>query len=78
MRQIILTLTRRFKKFIKSGTNEMNAPLRDEQLLTIVNTVVEQHGCRLANIDFENHILNIEGSEEAQARCAQALEEVLG
>jgi hypothetical protein len=56
----------------------MNAPLRDEQLLTIVNTVVEQHGCRLANIDFENHILNIEGSEEAQARCAQALEEVLG
>ena len=56
----------------------MNAPLRDEQLLTIVNSVVEQHGCRLVDVDFENHILNIEGSEEAQARCALALENVLG
>lgn len=55
----------------------MNA-LRDDQLLTIVKNVVEQNGCRLANIDFENHILNIEGSEESQARCALALEEVLG
>lgn len=55
----------------------MNAPLRDDQLLTIVNAVAEEHGCRLADIDFENHILNIEGSEEAKTRCALALEKVL-
>lgn len=36
------------------------------------------NGCRLVEIDFEKHILNIEGSDENQARCAQALEEVLG
>jgi hypothetical protein len=56
----------------------MNAPLKDEQLLTIVKNVVEQNRCRLIEIDFDNHILNIEGSEEAQARCALALEDVLG
>jgi ribosome maturation factor RimP len=56
----------------------MNAPLKDEQILTIVKNVVEQHGCRLVDIDFEKHILNIEGSEEDQARCAVALENVLG
>lgn len=56
----------------------MNDALRDDQLITIVKNVVEQHGCRLVEIDFENHILNIEGSEEDQARCARALEEVLG
>ena len=56
----------------------MTAPLKDEQLLTIVKNVVEQHGCRLVVIDFDNHILNIEGSDEAQARCALALEDVLG
>jgi len=55
----------------------MNA-LRDDQLLTIVKNVVEQHGCRLVDIDFDKHTLNIEGSDEDQARCALALEEVLG
>jgi hypothetical protein len=64
--------------FTQEGAHPMNAPLKDEQLLTIVKNVVEQNGCRLVDIDFDNHILNIEGSEEAQARCALALEDVLG
>ncbi len=52
--------------------------LRDDQLLTIVKNVVEQHGCHLVDIDFDTHILNIEGPEEAQAQCAVALEQVFG
>jgi hypothetical protein len=68
----------RYPKFYQRGPDFMNAPLRDDQILTIVKNVVEQNGCRLVDIDFDNHILNIEGSEEAQARCAQALEAVLG
>lgn len=52
--------------------------LRDDQLLTIVKNVVEQNGCRLVEIDFDKHILNIEGPEEAQSRCAIALEQVFG
>ncbi len=52
--------------------------LRDDQLLTIVKNVVEQHGCRLVDIDFDQHLLNIEGPDKAQAQCAIALEQVLG
>jgi len=54
------------------------ANLKGEQLLTIVTQIVEQHGCRIVEIDMERHILNIEGPEENQLNCAQALEEVLG
>lgn len=52
--------------------------LKDDQLLTIVSNVVAQHGCRLVEIDFENHRVDIEGPEDAKARCAMALQEVLG
>jgi hypothetical protein len=52
--------------------------LREDQLLTIVQNVVEQHGCRLVNIDFDGRRIDIEGSEEAKARCALALQDVLG
>jgi ribosome maturation factor RimP len=52
--------------------------LREDQLLIIVKNVVEQHGCKLVDIDFETHTLNIEGPEDAQAECALALEKVLG
>lgn len=33
--------------------------LKDDQLLTIVKNIVEQNGCRLVDIDFENHILSL-------------------
>lgn len=50
----------------------------DAQMITIVKNVIEQHGCKLIEIDFENHVLNIEGSDDAQAACALALDDVLG
>jgi ribosome maturation factor RimP len=52
--------------------------LKEDQLLTIVKNVAEQHGCRLVDIDFDKHIVNIEGPDDAQAQCAVALEQVLG
>lgn len=52
--------------------------LREDQLLTIVQNVVEQHGCQLVEIDFENQRVDIEGPEDAKARCAIALQDVLG
>lgn len=52
--------------------------LTDDQVITIVKNVVEQHGCMLVEIDIENHVLNIEGPDDAQARCAIALQDVLG
>ncbi len=56
----------------------MNAPLREDQLITIVKNVVEQNGCRLIEIDFETHTLHIDGPEENQVACAVALQDVLG
>jgi hypothetical protein len=52
--------------------------LDDAQLLTVVQNLVEKHGCKLANIDFENASINIEGPDDAKANCARALIEVLG
>jgi len=56
----------------------MMTKLADEQLITLVKNVVEQHGCRLVEIDLDNHVLNIDGPKDAQAACAIALEDVLG
>jgi len=52
--------------------------LTEAQLLTIVKNIVDQHGCRIADIDLENHILDIDGPPEARAECALALQAVLG
>lgn len=55
----------------------MNSELNEAQMLTIVKNTVEQHGCQLVQIDFENKILHLEGSERAKVKCAQALAKVL-
>ncbi len=55
----------------------MTAELSEAQLLTIVKNTVEQYGCQLVEIDLENKILHLEGSETAKVECAQALAKVL-
>lgn len=45
--------------------------------LDIIVKTVAQYGCKLVDIDLENHILNIEGPEAAQTECALALEKLL-
>lgn len=48
-----------------------------DKLLTIITHTVEKHGCRIVDIDLENHLINIEGPEQAQEQCAIALGEIL-
>ncbi len=55
----------------------MTSKLKDVHLLTIVKNVVEQHGCQLVDIDLDNKILHLEGSEADKVKCAQALAKVL-
>ncbi|MBT8366762.1 MAG: hypothetical protein KJP23_18885 [Deltaproteobacteria bacterium] len=55
----------------------MTSELNEAQRLTIVKNTVEQHGCQLVEIDLENKILHLEGSETAKVKCAQALAKVL-
>lgn len=47
------------------------------QLLTIIVNTVEKHGCKLADVDLENHIINLEGPEKNKEACAKALAEIL-
>lgn len=47
------------------------------QLLTIIVNTVEKHGCKLAGVDLENHIINLEGPEKNKEACAKALAEIL-
>lgn len=46
-------------------------------LTTVVINAVEKHGCRLKNIDLENHVLELEGPEDKKAACAMALAKIL-
>lgn len=52
--------------------------LSEAQLLTVVQNVVEKHGCKLVDVDWENRIINLEGPEDAKAGCARAIADILG
>lgn len=54
----------------------MNESTNTPSLDIIVKTV-EQYGCKLVDIDLDNHILNIEGPQAAQTKCALALDKLL-
>jgi hypothetical protein len=50
---------------------------KNSQLLTIIANTVEKHGCKLAEVDLDNHIINLEGPEKNKEACAKALAEIL-
>jgi hypothetical protein len=52
--------------------------LNDAQLLTVVQNVVEKHGCKIVDFDVDKKIINLEGPEGAKTDCARALVEILG
>lgn len=52
--------------------------LTNTQFLTFVLEVVEKNGCSLADIDFDNKVIHLEGPEEAKIECALALQDILG
>jgi hypothetical protein len=57
---------------------KMMAEMDSTQIVMLVKKIVEEHGCKLVDIDLEKHILNIEGPKDAQVKCAIALEDALG
>jgi hypothetical protein len=50
----------------------------DTTFLNLLKATVEQHGCTIASIDLENHVVNLDGPEEAMVRCARAIAELSG
>ena len=45
----------------------------DTVFLNMIKTTVEKHGCTIVDVDFENHVLNLDGPDEAVADCARAI-----
>jgi hypothetical protein len=49
----------------------------DTMFLNMLKTTVENHGCTIIDIDLENHIVNLDGPDDAVAECAQAISELV-
>ena len=43
------------------------------EFVSNINIIAESNGCRTIGIDFQAKLINIEGPEENQARCAIAI-----
>lgn len=57
----------------------MNEPvIRDEQFISMVNIIAQKHNCSIANIDLENRVISIDGSDEDAVLCAAELDDLLG
>ena len=52
--------------------------LGEDQLINAVSIIASSYGCRIVDIDFANHIINLAGSPESEISCAVEIEKVLG
>jgi len=43
--------------------------------LNLLAATVEKHGCRIVDLDIENHIINLDGPAENVQACAEAIAE---
>lgn len=46
--------------------------------LNVIVSIVEKHGCRLVDVDFETYRIDLDGPEDKKAACALELAKVLG
>ena len=49
--------------------------MSEDYFFTLVSNVVEKHGCKIKDVDFENQVLHLDGPDEAVSDCAKALAE---
>ena len=49
----------------------------DEIVLKLLKAAVESEGCSLAEVDFENHVIKVDGPDEVVGDCARAVAEIL-
>ncbi len=56
----------------------MNSDLTEAQILQLITTIVNRHGCQIRELDLQNSIINIDGPPQARVECAQELEAFLG
>jgi acetolactate synthase small subunit len=52
--------------------------MEEQAFLNLIKMTAENHGCRIVDVDLENHVLNLDGPDEAVDACARAIADVLG
>lgn len=50
----------------------------DATFINVLKMTVENHGCSIVDFDFDNHIINLDGPDEAVEACALAIAELVG
>lgn len=48
----------------------------NDTFISMVSSILEEHGCKIIDVDFENNVLNLDGPDDAVAACARALTEL--
>jgi len=51
--------------------------LHDTTFFTLLKQTVEQHGCTIVDVDFDTHVINLDGPEDVVHACALALENLM-
>ena len=46
-------------------------------ILNLLKQAVEAEGCELAEVDFENKLIKVDGPEEVVPDCARAVAEIM-
>jgi hypothetical protein len=46
-------------------------------IVKLLKQAVEAEGCELAQVDFENKLLKVEGPDEVVPSCARAVAEIM-
>ena len=47
-------------------------------IVNLLKQAVEAEGCELAQVDFENKLLKVEGPDEVVPACARAVADIIG
>ena len=62
-----------FCEAVQKGADIMD----DTMFLNVLKTTVENHGCTIIDVDLENHIVNLDGPDDAVAACARAISDLV-
>lgn len=55
----------------------MSTDTNDTVFLNLIKQTAETHGCTIVDVDFVNHIVNLDGPEEAMDECALAISKLI-
>jgi hypothetical protein len=53
----------------KTATHQLSKA----QTLQIIASVCQKYGCEIVKMDFDRHILDLEGTEDAKLKCTEEL-----